>query len=82
VSIEAFHDERAADEDAEEDSITSEVLTAFDQLHEQLRIQRAPVVHPVLPQQPFPFMRLPLELREQVYDEYFRAEVGNVVVQY
>jgi hypothetical protein len=83
VSIDdAFHDDRAADENSEEESITSEVLAAFDQLDEQLRIHRAPVVHPVVPQQPFPFMRLPLELREQVYDEYFRAEVGNVVVQY
>ncbi|KAL5424588.1 hypothetical protein PMIN04_003126 [Paraphaeosphaeria minitans] len=62
------------DEDSEDEALTSEVLAAFDMLHEQLRRHRAPVVHPDGPQQPFPFMQLPLELREQVYDEYFRPE--------
>ncbi|KAF2440022.1 hypothetical protein P171DRAFT_435843 [Karstenula rhodostoma CBS 690.94] len=67
-------DHVSIDEDSEDESLTPDVVAAFDKLHEQLRRHRAPVVQPPVPQQPFPFMRLPLELREQVYDEYFRPE--------
>lgn len=70
-------DHVSIEEDSEDEPITSEVAAAFDKLHEQLRRHRAPVVQPPVPQHPFPFMRLPLELREQVYDEYFKPEVGS-----
>ncbi|KAL1596364.1 NADH dehydrogenase [ubiquinone] 1 alpha subcomplex assembly factor 3 [Paraconiothyrium brasiliense] len=66
MSIDAFHFDDIAEEDSEEESITSDVLAELDKLGEQLRIHRAPVVQLVEPQRPFPFMRLPLELREQV----------------
>ncbi|KAJ4352109.1 NADH dehydrogenase [ubiquinone] 1 alpha subcomplex assembly factor 3 [Didymosphaeria variabile] len=74
VSIDAFYFDNVTEEDSEEESVTSDVLAELDKLDEQLRIHRAPVVQPIAQQQPFPLMRLPLELREQVYDEYFRAE--------
>lgn len=77
VPIDSFHFDTPAEEESEDESITSDVLAEFDRLDEQLRIRSAPVVQPVWSPHPFPFMRLPLELREQVYDEYFRPEVGT-----
>lgn len=57
-------------------SMSSDVIVEFNNLNEQLRQQRAPVVKPMpVPDEPFPFMKLPQELREHVYDDYFRAEV-------
>ena len=73
-------DQVSMDEDSEDEVLTSEVIAAFDKLHAQLRRHRAPVVQPTVPQEPFPFMRLPLELREQVYDEYFRPEVELILL--
>ena len=63
----------------DDDSISSDVIVEFNNLNEQLRRQRAPVVKPMpVPDEPFPFMKLPQELREQIYDEYFSAEVWTV----
>ena len=72
-----YFDSSAADNRSDDGSTTSDVSTEFAKLDEQLRQHRAPVVQPDTPQQPFPFMRLPLELREQIYDEYFKPEVGR-----
>lgn len=69
-------DQVSMDEDSEGEIPTSEIIAAFETLHARLRRHRARIVKTTVPRQPFPFMRLPLELREQVYDEYFKPEVG------
>lgn len=77
-TVDAFYFAHASDEeeDGDDESISSDVIAEFNRLDEQLRRQRAPVVQPVpVPDEPFPFMRLPQELREHVYDEYFNAQV-------
>jgi hypothetical protein len=79
-AVDAFNFARVSDQEEEDDddSISSDVIAEFNRLDEQLRRQRAPVVRPVpVPDEPFPFMKLPQELREHVYDEYFNAQVGS-----
>ncbi|KAF1968045.1 hypothetical protein BU23DRAFT_481624 [Bimuria novae-zelandiae CBS 107.79] len=74
-ALDTFYFAQESDE-AEEDSdydLKAELQLEYDKLDKELRKRRAPVVKPA-PEQPFPFMRLPQELREQVYDEYFRPE--------
>ncbi|KAJ4299524.1 NADH dehydrogenase [ubiquinone] 1 alpha subcomplex assembly factor 3 [Kalmusia sp. IMI 367209] len=54
-----------------EDDIPASVLEHFHKLDEQLDQRPVPQSSQPVPETPFPLLRLPLELREQIYAEYF-----------
>lgn len=75
-TFDALHFTQAFDNQGDDEHSDDDVVAEFEKLDEQLRSQGAQMVEPTLvPEQPFAFLKLPRELREQVYDDYFRAEV-------